>query len=175
MQVRRKLFVEFLLSIGLVLSLSQFFLTRTYFPEERLQSVAIIALILSFLILLLTFLRYLFLIAQSQLNNRCHSKDARSIEFRLPTVTHTVACALQNMPSQWKTLKVDEYQGYVRFRRPIHDQSWGEIIEIHYEPLDSTACWVTIRSSSIDPQSKQNSNHNLHNIRTAEQILQRIA
>lgn len=175
MQVRRKLLIEFLLSIGLVFSLSRFFLTQTFFLEERLQSVAIIALILSLLVLALTFFRYLFLIAQTQLNNKCHSEDACSVEFRLPTVTRTVACSLQNMPSQWKTLKVDEYRGYVRFRRPIHDQSWGEIIEIHYEPLDSTTCWVTIKSSSIDPQSKQNSNYNLYNVRTAEQILQRIA
>lgn len=173
MHIRRKFLFEFLLSVGLVFSLSQFFFAQTYFPEERLQSVAIIALLLSFLLLAITFLRYLFLIVQARINHHCHSEDARSVELRLPTVTRNIAYSLQNMPAQWKMLTINETQGYVRFRRPIHARSWGEIIEIHYEPLDSSACWVTIKSSSIDPHSKRNSSHNLHNIRTAEHILQR--
>jgi len=175
MQTRQKFLFEFLLSVGLVFSLSQLLLTQTFFPEERLQSVAVIALGISTLFLLFAFLRYGFLMIQTRLNARCDSRDARSTHLRLPVSHENVTHTLAKFSPHWKAVAIDAEAGYARFHRPLNRNSWGQIIEIQYEPLDAEACWVEIKSSSIDYLSKNKATTNLENIRTAERLLRKVA
>lgn len=175
MQLYRKLLIECLLSVGLVTALSQFFLSHTFFLEERLQSISIIALALSILIVLLTFLRYAFLILQAQISDRFQSTNVRSTSFRLPLSYNNLPNILNQFPTEWKLLSSKTKEGYIRFRRPISLRSWGEIIEIQYEVLDEEACWVEIKSSSIDIFSSKKATVNLDNIRMAERILHKAA
>ncbi|MFK7934160.1 MAG: hypothetical protein AB8G22_11675, partial [Saprospiraceae bacterium] len=120
MSIRKKFLLEFLLSIGLVFSLSQFFFVQTFFLEERLQSVSIIALLLSGLLVILTAFRYVYLVLLAKLQPTTSSPDMRKIELRLPIAATEFMSIMQTFPKAWQLLSLDETNGTIRFRRPLH-------------------------------------------------------
>lgn len=166
--------MDSLLAVGVTFTFSQFIISRAFTPEDRLQAIAVIAILLSAIVIITFFIRYAFLLFQAKVRStpsKAYSRRETTLRIAAPSDQIFNQLLQQSPIENWKLLQVQGEQKYLRFYTPFNWHSLGEIVEIKVEPLDEEASWVQLRSCSLHPKRKNDSGANYLNIKEVENML----
>ncbi len=179
MKVSTKYTIEAVLAIGAAYTLSQFLSNSTYDVEQRLQTMAIAAVLLSALMMALMSMRYIFAVTRAYFPIREQSYAVRKqSELRIAQAPETVFQRLHHElthQANWKLLQAKPEQGYLKYRTKLRWQSWGEVVTVQIEALEEAEAYVRITSVSLHPEQPVDNSNNQHNVSRIEHFLRQVA